>query len=253
MTITNPGASPLTGRTILVTGATSGIGRRLGKFLLDRGAYVVAVGRNQQVLEELSRSHGDNVLTLAVDVSDAAAVAEAVVAAGAWRGRLDGLVTAAGTTNFVPAEDETPADFARVLDVNVLGVYSFCHHAGRVMLAQGEGSIVNIASINAHIASGGEVGYCASKAAVVGMTRELAAQWSARGVRVNALSPGYFPSEMTAHLYSTPEGMARMSRSAMKRPGEPHELNGAVEFLLTDASSFMTGQSLIIDGGLTIL
>jgi NAD(P)-dependent dehydrogenase (short-subunit alcohol dehydrogenase family) len=251
--LVEPASGALEDKTVLITGATSGIGRRLAEFLLDRGARVVAVGRNQAALDALADRSDDRVLALNIDVTDTAAIAGATAAAAAWTGRIDGLVTAAGTTNFVPAEEETPRDFARVMEVNVVGTYAFCHHVGQVMLSQGHGSIVAIASINAHVASGGEVGYCASKAAVVGMTRELAAQWAPRGVRVNALSPGYFPSEMTAHLYSTPEGIARMSRSAMGRPGEPHELDGAVEFLLTDASSFMTGQSLIIDGGLTIL
>lgn len=244
-------SSGLADRSIIVTGATSGIGERFVDFLIGRGARVVAIGRSEDKLGHLRDKHGDRALPLALDVTDFGAVKGSVATALRWSGRIDGLVTAAGTTNFIPAEQESPEDFARVMNVNVNGLYAFCHYVGTAMLDTGSGSIVNIASINAHVASGGEAGYCASKAAVVGLSRELAVQWAARGVRVNALSPGYFPSEMTAHLFDSPAGIQRMSRSPMARPGQAHELNGALEFLLTDASSFVTGQSLIVDGGLT--
>lgn len=247
------GRSSLADRTVMVTGATSGIGERFVNFLIGRGARVAAVGRSEARLGRLGDIHQDRLLPLALDVTDFGAVERSVAAVLDWSGAFDGLVTAAGTTNFIPAELESPAKFAHVMNVNVNGLFAFCHYAGAAMLAAGYGSIVNIASINAHVASGGEAAYCASKGAVVSLSRELAAQWATRGVRVNALSPGYFPSAMTAHLYESAGGMERMSRSPMGRPGRADELNGALEFLLTDASSFVTGHSLVVDGGLTAI
>ncbi|MGW4340342.1 SDR family NAD(P)-dependent oxidoreductase [Rhodococcus koreensis] len=244
------------GKTVLVTGATSGLGRGFAQTLIEHDARVVAVGRRREALDELVDKYGsDVVLPLTVDVTDSEAVRRAVSTAVQWSGTLDILVNNAGATSVTPAEDETPEEFRSIIDVNLNGLYAFCHYAGRHMLERESGSIVNIASINALVASGSipEAGYCASKGAVVSLTRELAAQWARRGLRVNAIAPGYFPSEMTADLFDSEGGQRRLRRTPMGRGGRPGELDGPLIFLCSDASSYITGQTLVVDGGWTIV
>lgn len=241
-------------RVVVVTGATSGIGGRFVRFLLESGAKVAALGRNDTALAQISElGESERVLPVQVDITDFAAVEKAMSDVVTWGSTIDGLVAAAGMTHFVPAEDESPAMFAEVINLNTNALYACCHYAGKYMLQQGKGSIVTISSVNAIVASDGEAGYCASKGAVTSLTRELATQWASRGVRVNSIAPGYFHSEMTQHLFTDADGLARMSRSPMGRPGHDHELNGALAYLLSDASTFTTGETLVVDGGLTII
>ncbi|MBI4941759.1 MAG: glucose 1-dehydrogenase [Actinobacteria bacterium] len=242
------------GKVAVVTGASSGLGRRFAATLAGRGAKVVVLARRADRLKELESAYPDAILPVVGDVTDEDDVAAAVEQAYRWGGSLDILVNNAGTTHVEAAEDEDGAAFARVLEVNVTGLFRCCRLVGRSMLERGSGSIVNISSINALVASGAipEAGYVASKGAVSSLTRELAAQWSARGVRVNALAPGYFPSEMTASLFE-PEHARYFRRLPMKRGGHPHELDGPLLFLASDASSYMTGHTLVVDGGWTIV
>lgn len=244
----------ISGRTAIVTGAGSGLGRRHATNLLERGVRVAAVDRNAEGVSSIAAEFGaDRVLPLVADVADPARVEAVVAEAAAWLGAIDFLVNNAGITVVKPPEEETPVDFARVLDVNVRGTFHFCHFVGRRMLDQGFGSIVNIASINGIVASEGEAGYCASKGAVISLTHELAAQWAKRGVRVNALAPGYFFSSMTAELYETEEGRSFLGRGPMGRAGAIGELDGPLVFLLSDAASYVTGHTLTVDGGWTIV
>jgi NAD(P)-dependent dehydrogenase (short-subunit alcohol dehydrogenase family) len=155
-----------------------------------------------------------------------------------------------------PAESEAAEDFRHVLDVNVTGAFLCLQKCGRAMLEAGRGSIVNIASMLGVVGVGRipQAAYTASKGAVVNMTRETAAQWARKGVRVNAIAPGWFPSEMTGDMFDDERSMNFVRRhTPMGRAGEPDELLGALLLLASDAGSFMTGQTLVVDGGWTII
>jgi NAD(P)-dependent dehydrogenase (short-subunit alcohol dehydrogenase family) len=169
-------------------------------------------------------------------------------------GRIDVLVNNAGVGTPEPAESESPERFADVLDINLTASFAVTQLVGRSMLEAGRGSVVNVASILGIVAAGQIpfASYAASKGGLVALTRELAAQWSRRGVRVNAIAPGWFESEMTAEMFADERSMAWVARKApMGRPGEPHELDGALLYLVSDASSYVTGQVLAVDGGWT--
>jgi NAD(P)-dependent dehydrogenase (short-subunit alcohol dehydrogenase family) len=188
------------------------------------------------------------------DVTVDSDVERLVAAAIEATGRLDVLVNAAG---IAPDEDEaieSPALFRRVLEVNAVGLYSCTRAAARVMLERGAGSIINVASISGLVAGDGPdtPSYAASKGAVVNLTRELAVRWAPRGVRVNALAPGWFPSEMTAETLSSEAGSQFVNeRTPLGRPGREDELDGALLFLASEASSYVTGHTLVVDGGWT--
>jgi NAD(P)-dependent dehydrogenase (short-subunit alcohol dehydrogenase family) len=243
----------VSGANVLVTGASSGLGRQFASALAERGARVLAVARREAALQDLATKHAGRIRPVAGDVTSEADVARMVAEAESWCGPIDVLVNNAGITSVQPAEQEDVATFARVIDVNLTALYRLCHHVGRQMLDNGGGSIINIASINGLVASWSipEAGYCASKGAVISLTRELAAQWADRGIRVNGIAPGYFRSELTEDLFDSDAGERRFRRMPMRRAGESHELNGALVFLASQASSYMTGQILVVDGGWT--
>jgi NAD(P)-dependent dehydrogenase (short-subunit alcohol dehydrogenase family) len=169
-------------------------------------------------------------------------------------GGVDILVNNAGTSAPMAAEVEPPDVFRQLIDVNLNGLFVLSQLAGRHMIASGGGVIVNVASMLGLVASAPikQASYCASKGAIINLTRELATQWARKGVRVNALAPGWFPSEMTAEMFADDSSMAYVQRNCpMARTGEPHELDGALLFLCSDASSYCTGQVLTVDGGWT--
>ena len=171
-------------------------------------------------------------------------------------GAADVLVNNAGFTTVVAAEDQTAEDWRAHLDVNLTGVFLCAQRFGRQMLDAGHGNIVNVASVLGFVASGQirQAAYAASKGGVVNLTRELAAQWARRGVRVNALAPGWFPTEMTADMFGDERSLGWMrSRTPLGRGGELEELIGPLLFLASDASSFVTGHVLTVDGGWTIV
>lgn len=240
-------------KVAIITGASSGLGRQFAAAMAERGAYVVAVARRTEQLLALVEKYPDRIRAIPADVTNENQVREVVDQTIEWRGTIDIVVNNAGTTSIQPAEDEDVETFSKILDVNLVALYRLCHLAGRRMLEQGQGTIINIASINALVASWSipQAGYCASKGAVSSLTRELAAQWADRGIRVNALAPGYFPSELTEELFNSSAGERRFRRMPMRRGGRADELNGALVFLASDASSYMTGQTLVIDGGWT--
>jgi NAD(P)-dependent dehydrogenase (short-subunit alcohol dehydrogenase family) len=169
-------------------------------------------------------------------------------------GRIDILVNNAGITHKVPIETETIDQFREVMEVNTTAVWHLCKLAGESMVANKSGSIVNVASILGMIAGTPvkQANYAASKGAVIAMSREIAVQWARKGVRVNSLCPGWFVSEMTAGM-DTDEGSQKfvMQNSPIPRMGAEHELDGALLFMASDASSFMTGQAIVVDGGWT--
>lgn len=244
----------LDGRVVIITGASSGLGAGFAKALASAGATVVLAARRRERLEAVAeeiRGHGRIVSTLSCDVVDPQQCADLVRAAMDEHGRVDVLVNNAGLGTAVPALKESPEDFRTVVDVNLNGAYWMAKECAAVM--QPGSSIVNIASILGLTAGfAPQAAYSSTKAAVLGLTRDLAAQWgSRRGIRVNAVAPGYFASEMTDEI---PEQLLATitSRTLFDRLGRQGELDSAVLFLASDASSFITGTTLAVDGGTTL-
>jgi NAD(P)-dependent dehydrogenase (short-subunit alcohol dehydrogenase family) len=243
-------------RVAIVTGASSGLGHRFARVLASAGAHVVAAARRADRLDALADdadAHG-RVVPVACDMSDEAAVASLAGATLERFGRIDIVVNNAGMSWQGPAEDEPLDAFRSVVDVNLVGLFHLTQLAARNMLERGAGSVVNVTSMLGLVASTPvkQASYCASKGAVVNLTRELAVQWARKGVRVNALAPGWFPSELTADMIGDEKSEAFVATNApMARFGREDELDGALLFLASDASSYVTGQTLVVDGGWT--
>ena len=243
----------LDGRVALVTGASSGLGARFARVLHAAGARVVVAARREERLAALVDELPGTV-AVPCDVADDADRVALVAQALEAHGRLDVLVNNAGIGDVVPALDETMEHFDAVMDVNVGAVFRLAQLVAPAMIDQGEGSIVNIASILGLVASAPipQASYAASKGAVVNLTRELGCQWARKGVRVNAIAPGWFPSEMTTVMFTDEASQRFLERNApMARGGEEHELDGALVYLASSASSYVTGQVLTVDGGWT--
>jgi NAD(P)-dependent dehydrogenase (short-subunit alcohol dehydrogenase family) len=246
----------LDGRVAIVTGASSGLGERFARLLHAAGATVVVTARRADRLEALAAELGDRLVPEVADVTDTEATARVVSSVFDRWGRIDVLVNNAGVGTVVPAEDEPVDSFRHTLDVNLVGLFAITQQVGRHMIEAGSGSIVNIASMLGLVASTPvkQAGYCASKGGVVNLTREHAAQWARKGVRVNAIAPGWFPSEMTNEEMIVKESGRSFvaSNCPMGRGGEPDELDGALLYLASDASSYVCGHVLTVDGGWTI-
>jgi NAD(P)-dependent dehydrogenase (short-subunit alcohol dehydrogenase family) len=242
-------------RVAIVTGASAGLGARFARVLSAAGACVVLAARRAERLEavagELPCAH-----VVPCDLAEAGAP-DALVRATLERfGRVDVLVNNAGVSEPTPAFDEPTDHFAATLRVNLVAPFELARECARSMVDSGNGgAIINVASIWGLVGVGQipEAGYAASKGGLVNLTRELAAQWARRGVRVNCLAPGWFRSEMTEGLMFGDENAERWmrQRTPMGRGGEAHELDGALLFLASPASSFVTGQVLCVDGGWT--
>ena len=245
----------LDGRVAIVTGASSGLGVSFAKALAEAGADVALGARRAERLEDtkaLVEGAGRRAIAVRTDVS-LPEDCDALVAATVERlGRVDILVNNAGIGTAVPATRETPEQFRQVIDVNLNGCYWMAQACGRVM--EPGSSIVNISSILGLTTAGlPQAAYASSKAGLIGLTRDLAQQWSGRkGIRVNALAPGFFASEMTDQFVG---GYleSQLPRVTLGRPGEGEELAAALVFLASDAGSYVTGQTLAVDGGLTIM
>jgi NAD(P)-dependent dehydrogenase (short-subunit alcohol dehydrogenase family) len=258
MTSTSPTAlDPLSlfrldGRTAIVTGASSGLGARFARLLHAVGADVVVAARRKDRLDALVDELPGS-LAVASDVSSAEDRERLIAATVERYGRLDVLVNNAGVASVARIEDELLDDFRQVMEVNVTAIWHLSKLAAPAMIEVGGGSIVNVASMLGHVGATPvrQAGYCASKGAVVNLTRELALQWARRGIRVNALCPGWFPSEMTAPMEEESSQAWIRTNTPIPRMGEEHELDGAFLLLATPANSFLTGQSLIVDGGWT--
>ncbi len=244
----------LDGRVAIVTGASSGLGVAFAQALAEAGADVVLGARRVDRLEDtrtLVEHTGRRCVAVQTDVSDPDAFQALVDAATSELGRVDVLVNNAGIGTAVPATRETPEQFRQVIDVNLNGCYWMAQACGRAM--QPGSSIVNISSVLGLTTAGlPQAAYAASKAALIGLTRDLAQQWTGRkGIRVNALAPGFFASEMTDQY---PDGYLDQmgARIPAGRKGDAAELAAALVFLASDAGGYVTGQTLAVDGGMTI-
>jgi NAD(P)-dependent dehydrogenase (short-subunit alcohol dehydrogenase family) len=246
----------LDGGVAIVTGASSGLGARFARVLASVGAKVVIAARREDRLEALAGELADAgapALAVRCDVTQEEDVDRLVEAALSRYGGLDVLVNNAGIVSRETGE-ESPSSFRLVVETNLVGVWLCARRAGRVMLERGSGAIVNTASISGLVGMDGLdlPSYTAAKAGVINMTRDLGTLWARRGVRVNAIAPGYFPSEMTADDFADPDAMATVrKKTPLGRPGSEQELDGALLFLASDASSYVTGQTLVVDGGWT--
>ncbi|MFI9387359.1 SDR family NAD(P)-dependent oxidoreductase [Kutzneria sp. NPDC052558] len=240
-------------KVAVVTGASSGIGSRFAELLALRGARVVLAARRADKLKDVAQRCPGSIV-VQCDVVSEQDRRELVSTAVAEFGRIDVLVNNAGVSTVVPARDESVDGFADAVAVNLTSTFALCQAASRVM--SGGASIVNVASIYGLVASGSlpQAAYAASKGGVVNLTRELAAQWAREGIRVNALCPGWFRSEMTASMLDDEKGRNWITRRIpMGRPGDQRELDGALLFLASDASSYVTGATLAVDGGYTAI
>jgi hypothetical protein len=247
-------AEPLANRVAIVTGASSGLGARFATVLADAGAQVVACARRLERLEELAQSQ-PAIHPLRCDVAEEADRAQLVAATLERYGRVDVCVNNAGSSSGGPDRQASVEGFRDVLRLNLEAVYGISLAVSEPMRAQKSGSVINVSSMFSFIASAPvpDAGYVATKSGVNGLTRELANQWAADGVRVNAIAPGWFPSEMTSELLEDESAKRWFARMCpMGRPGRIDELDGVLLFLASDASSYCTGQVITIDGGWTI-
>ncbi|MFN3257215.1 MAG: SDR family NAD(P)-dependent oxidoreductase [Ilumatobacter sp.] len=240
-------------RVAIVTGASAGLGERFARVLHSVGARVVLVARRRERLEALSDELPGS-LVVAADLSSESD-REAVVATTLEHfGRVDILVNNAGVGQKTAVEDETLDQFRFAMEVNVTAIWHLSKLCAPSMIEIGRGSIVNVASMLGHVGSTPvkQAHYCATKGAVVNMTRELALQWARKGIRVNALSPGWFKSEMTGDMDTDDSSQAFVrSNTPLQRMGHEDELDGALLLLASDAGGFVTGHSLLVDGGWT--
>ena len=254
-----PGLFDLSGRNAIVTGGGAGLGLVFAEALAEAGANVVVCGRHAERCEaaaaELERAHGGRALGMRCDVRSQDEAAAVVERATSELGGVDVLVNNAGTSWGAPAEDYPLEGWQKVIDVNLTGLFRFTQLAGRVMIDQGHGKIVNIASVAAFGGAQPElmdaVAYNASKGAVVSLTRDLAVKWARHGITVNAIAPGWFPTDMSRVLLEQHRNTF-LERIPLGRFGGPDDLKGALLLLASRASDFITGQTLIVDGGQSV-
>jgi 2-deoxy-D-gluconate 3-dehydrogenase len=243
----------LKGKVALVTGSSKGLGLAMARALAQSGADVIVNGRDAaalaRVVAELA-GYGVKATAIAADLGRRADVERLIGEAIAWQGRLDILVNNAGIIRRAPAVNHTDADWDEVLAVNLNGVFTACRAAGKHMLARGSGKIINTASLLSFFGGFTVPGYAASKGGVGQLTKALSNEWASQGVQVNAIAPGYMRTDNTAALQAD-AGRSKeiLSRIPAGRWGEPSDLEGAIVFLASGASDYLTGQVLAIDGG----
>jgi NAD(P)-dependent dehydrogenase (short-subunit alcohol dehydrogenase family) len=250
----------LSGRVALVTGASSGLGRRFAAVLAAQGARVVVAARRLDRLESLVAEiggSGGQALAVACDVTDEASLIAAFDAAEARFGLVDTVVCNAGMTTSAPALAQEAHEFRQVMDLNVTAVFLTAREAARRLIKAGpdaarRGRIVNVASIGARQVLPGVAAYCASKAAVAMLTRALAREWARHGLNVNALSPSYVATELNSDWLNSDSGQKMLARTARRRIMPAESLDEALLFLASDASVWVTGTDVVVDDGQSI-
>ncbi len=243
----------LTGKTAVVIGGTTGIGHALSLGLAEAGADVVASSRRQKQVEETAaaiEAKGRKTMRCLSDVHDRATLENLRDEVVEGFGKVDVLVNCAGITKRAPTVDFPEASWHQIIDTNLTGTLRACQIFGKHMLSRGSGRIINIASLSTFVGLFEVAAYCASKAAVGALTKALAVEWSKRGVLVNAIAPGLFRTDLNAELLdNTERGREFKIRTPIGRFGKTEELVGAAVYLASDASSFVAGEIMVVDGG----
>ena len=246
----------LDGRAAIVTGASRGLGRAIAEGLAEAGADVLLVATNEKFLGEAAaaiRKLGRRAETVAGDVADETVQDRVVARAIEAFGRIDILVNAAGTQERHPAEDFPAQAFDRILDVNLRSMFFLSQRVGRAMIPRRSGKIINVASVQSELSGRNIAPYTISKGGVRQLTKALASEWSRHGIRVNAIGPGYFRTDMTEAIWQDETRRAQtLARIPAGRWGDPADLKGIAVFLASPASDYMTGQVVYVDGGYLI-
>jgi NAD(P)-dependent dehydrogenase (short-subunit alcohol dehydrogenase family) len=245
----------LSGRVALVTGASRGLGQYFGRALAEAGADLIVTARRPEDTHAFAgeiRALGRRVASVALDVRDEASIKKMAEEAEAAFGQIDILVNNAGGNVRKPALDFTWEDWNKVLDTNLRGTFFVAQAVAPGMIRRGYGRIVNIGSVTAVFGYGAIAPYCASRGGVKQMTMALADAWGRQGITVNCLAPGWFQTAQTKALYDNPKWVEYLcERIPLGRPGQPNDLDGAIVFLASEASRYVTGQTLLVDGGIT--
>lgn len=243
---------PLTGKVALVTGAASGIGAAISEAFAAKGVRLALCDLDAAKAAASAERLGDGARAFGCDVADAASVAETVEAVMAGFGRIDILVNCAGIVDLAPAEEISLKAWQRTLDINLTGSFLMAQAVGARMIAEGGGKIVNMASQAGSVAIEGHVAYCASKFAVIGMTKTLALEWGRHGICVNSVSPTVVMTELGRKAWEGAKGEAMKAQIPSGRFAEPEEIAAAVVFLASPGAAMINGADLLVDGGYTV-
>jgi gluconate 5-dehydrogenase len=242
----------LTGHVACVTGASSGLGRQAAKTLAVAGAQVIGVARRKEALDSLKSEIGEACAVVCADIADRSALADLITSVSAPFGSPDILVHAAGLNTREPADDVTSEGWDKTLAINLSAPFFLSQAFAPAMKAKGWGRIVNFASLQSTRAFPGGIAYGATKGGIAQLTRAMAEAWSPHGITANAIGPGFFPTELTAAVFNDPDRAARnAAQTCAGRNGRMQDMDGPLLFLCSDASAYVTGQILMVDGGFT--